>query len=240
MEQTNYSGRYFRTCYDDIKSSKGWFGKICLLGLIEFIPIFGQMTVYGYCWEWAHKAAWGVDSPMPKKIYGRPGSKMLRWGWFALVIAFVVAILPSIVMSIGGWLSSLGAETGIYTATGRYMVVNPGNILYAGLGWILYVVGLVLLVFASVITWVGVIRMTMYDRLGAGFQFAKVWAMIKRDFGGIMRIFGMMLLFEVIGAIIIGIITLIVLSIVLGATLTPLISWRAMVPIPIRPLRATS
>ena len=119
MEQTNYSGRYFRTCYDDIKSSKGWFGKICLLGLIEFIPIFGQMTVYGYCWEWAHKAAWGVDSPMPKKIYGRPGSKMLRWGWFALVIAFVVAILPSIVMSIGGWLSSLGAETGIYTATGR-------------------------------------------------------------------------------------------------------------------------
>ena len=47
MEQTNYSGRYFRTCYDDIKSSKGWFGKICLLGLIEFIPIFGQMTVYG-------------------------------------------------------------------------------------------------------------------------------------------------------------------------------------------------
>lgn len=223
MEQTNYSGRYFRTCYDDIKSSKGWFGKICLLGLIEFIPIFGQMTVYGYCWEWAHKAAWGVDSPMPKKIYGRPGSKMLRWGWFALVIAFVVAILPSIVMSIGGWLSSLGAETGIYTATGRYMVVNPGNILYAGLGWILYVVGLVLLVFASVITWVGVIRMTMYDRLGAGFQFVKVWAMIKRDFGGIMRIFGMMLLFEVIGAIIIGIITLIVLSIVLGATLTPLI-----------------
>lgn len=75
MEQTNYSGRYFRTCYDDIKSSKGWFGKICLLGLIEFIPIFGQMTVYGYCWEWAHKAAWGVDSPMPKKIYGRPAAR---------------------------------------------------------------------------------------------------------------------------------------------------------------------
>ena len=44
MDQTNYSGKYFRTSYGDIKSSKGWFGKICLLGLISFIPIFGQMT----------------------------------------------------------------------------------------------------------------------------------------------------------------------------------------------------
>ena len=196
MDQTNYSGKYFRTSYGDIKSSKGWFGKICLLGLISFIPIFGQMTVYGYAWEWAHKAAWGVESPMPKKIYGRPGSKMLRWGWFALVIAIVMTIIPGIVLSIGGWFSSMGMETGIYTATGRYMVVTPGNFAFAGIGWILYVAGIVL---------------------------GKIWTMIKKDFGGLMRIFGMAILFELVGGIIIGIVALIIVVAVLGATVAPLI-----------------
>lgn len=223
MDKTNYSGKYFRTSYGDIKGSKGWFGKICLLGLIEFIPIFGQMTVYGYAWEWAHKAAWGVDTPMPKKIYSRPGSKMLRWGWFALVIAFLIALIPGIVMSIGSWFSSMGMETGIYTATGRYMVVSPGNFGFAALGWVVNVIGIVLAVFACVISWVGTIRMTMYDRLGTGLQIGKIWAMIKQDFGGIMRIFGMVILFEIIGGIIIGIIVAIILALVLGATLTPLI-----------------
>lgn len=223
MDKTNYSGKYFRTSYGDIKGSKGWFGKICLLGLIEFIPIFGQMTVYGYAWEWAHKAAWGVDTPMPKKIYSRPGSKMLRWGWFALVIAFLIALIPGIVMSIGSWFSSMGMETGIYTATGRYMVVSPGNFGFAALGWVVNVIGIVLTVFACVISWVGTIRMTMYDRLGTGLQIGKIWAMIKQDFGGIMRIFGMVILFEIIGGIIIGIIVAIILALVLGATLTPLI-----------------
>lgn len=223
MDKTNYSGKYFRTSYGDIKGSKGWFGKICLLGLIEFIPIFGQMTVYGYAWEWAHKAAWGVDTPMPKKIYGRPGSKMLRWGWFALVIAFLIALIPGIVMSIGSWFSSMGMETGIYTATGRYMVVSPGNFGFAALGWVVNVIGIVLVVFACVISWVGIIRMTMYDRLGTGLQLGKIWAMIKQDFGGLMRIFGMVILFEVVGGVIIGIIVAVVFALVLGATLTPLI-----------------
>lgn len=223
MDQTNYSGKYFRTSYGDIKSSKGWFGKICLLGLISFIPIFGQMTLYGYAYEWAHKAAWGVNTPMPKKIYGRPGSKMLRWGWFALVIAVVFTIVPSIIMSIGSWASGAGMETGIYTATGRYMVVTPGNFALTGLGWVINVAGIVLTVFACLFMWAGIMRMTMYDRLGPGFQFGKLWAMIKQDFGGIMRIFGMMLLFSLVGGFIIGIVTLIIVVLILGTTIAPII-----------------
>lgn len=223
MEQTSYSGRYFRTSFGDIKSSQGWFGKICLLGLISLIPVFGQMTVYGYAYEWAHKAAWGMDSPMPRKIYGRPGSKMLRWGWFVLVIGIVFSLAPGIVMSIGGSLSSAGAETGFYTATGRYMMVSPGNIALGGLGWVASVIGLVLTVFAMLMAWAGTMRMTVYDRLGAGFQFGKLWAMVRQDFGGLMRIFGMALLFGIIGAVVIGFIMVIAVMIILGATIAPLI-----------------
>lgn len=71
--------------------------------------------------------------------------------------------------------------------------------------------------------WVGTIRMTMYDRLGTGLQFGKIWTMIKKDFGGLMRIFGMAILFDLVGGIIIGIVALIIVVAVLGATVAPLI-----------------
>lgn len=222
MDQRSYSGRYFRTSWNDIKGSKGWFGKICLLGLISFIPIFGQMTVYGYAYEWAHKAAWGVEGPMPRKIYGRSGSKMLRWGWFALVIAFVFSLVPGIISSIGSWLTGMGSETGIYTSMGRYMVVDGGNPLLLILGWLVNVAGIVAFVFAILFVMAGTMRMTMYDRLGAGFSFGKIWTMIKHDFGGIMRIFGMNLLFGFVGGFVIAGVTILLMVIVLGATAAPL------------------
>lgn len=222
MSAESFKGKYFRTAYGDIKASKGWFGKVCLLGLISFIPIFGQMTMYGYAYEWAHKAAWGVDEPMPRKIYGRPDSKMLRWGWFALVIAVVFMLIPSIISSIGGALGSAGMATGFYTATGRYMLVSPGNALLSGLGWLIDIVSLVLSIFACVFIWVATIRMTMYDRLGTGFQFGKIWAMVKQDFSGLMRIFGMLLIFECVGGIIMFLVVMGVLVAVLGAAVAPL------------------
>lgn len=200
----NYSGRYFRTSWGDIKGSRGWFGKICLLGIISWIPVFGQMTVYGYAYEWAHKAAWGVNGPMPKKIYGRDGSKMLRWGWFALVIAFVFMLVPGIVSSIGSVMTSAGTAESFISSAGRYFTVGRSNPLLVGGGWLFGVAAIVLYVFAALFIWAGTMRMAMYDRLSTGFQLGKVWAMIKRDFGGIMRIFGMALIFGLIGGAIIA------------------------------------
>ena len=39
--------QYFKSAWGDIKNSPSWFGKICLLALINFIPIFGQIVAYG-------------------------------------------------------------------------------------------------------------------------------------------------------------------------------------------------
>lgn len=219
MDQQSYSGRYFRTCSSDIKSSQGWFGKICLLGLISFIPIFGQMTVYGYAYEWGHKAAWGVTEPLPKNIYGRPGSKMLRWGWFALVISFVFALIPGLVEGIGSWMSAAGSPVTVMTSYG--VVSSGGNAALSGLGSLVTFIGAIGILVASIFSPVGVMRMTMYDRLGTGLQFGKVWEMAKRDFGGLMRIFGMTLLIGLIAGLIIGIIASVVVLVVLGTTLFP-------------------
>lgn len=213
MAQTSsMSGRYYRTCMDDIRSSEGWFGKICLLGLISFVPVFGQMTVSGYAYEWAHKAAWGLQDPMPKKIYGRPGSKMLRWGWFVLVITFLFALIPGIISMIGSFMNAAGTPDVVYTSRGLRSsgVANPALVAAGGF---FSLAGSILTVFTYVFAWVACIRMTVYDRLGTGLQLGKVWKMAKHDFGGLMRILGMSLIWGLIFALIASIICVIIVAI---------------------------
>ena len=204
------NGRYYRTSMDDIKNSEGWFKKLLLLGLINFIPIFGQMTVYGYSVEWAHKAAWGVQSPMPSKIYSRPGSKMLRWGWFVIVISIVCAIIPAVIQSIGSAMTGGGAAFSASSMYYDYAPVVSGPAMF--IGSLVGLVAFVLSLAAGLFALVGSMRMTVYDSLGAGLQFGKIWKMMKHDFGGLMRIFGM--------SIIIGLIIGVIAGILIGIVVT--------------------
>lgn len=212
------NGRYFSTAWNDIKNSEGWIGKIFLLGLINFIPIFGQMTVYGYAFEWGHKAAWGMHTPLPKKIYGRKNSKMLRWGWFALVILFVCTVIPAIVAGIGNAISdsSTAAQTAAMYSHHYHASMATGNILLGALGGVIAFVGFVLSIAAVFFFWAGTMRMMMYDRLGTGLQFGKVWSMIKHDFGGLLRIFGMSIVCFVVYFLVFAIVVSIVGAGVIG------------------------
>lgn len=212
------NGRYFSTAWNDIKNSEGWIGKIFLLGLINFIPIFGQMTVYGYAFEWGHKAAWGMHTPLPKKIYGRKNSKMLRWGWFALVILFVCTIIPAIVAGIGNAISdsSTAAQTAAMYSHHYHASMATGNILLGALGGVIAFVGFVLSIAAVFFFWAGTMRMMMYNRLGTGLQFGKVWSMIKHDFGGLLRIFGMSIVCFVVYFLVFAIVVSIVGAGVIG------------------------
>ena len=36
---------YFSAAWNDVKSSQGWLGKMFLLGLIAFIPVFGPVVL---------------------------------------------------------------------------------------------------------------------------------------------------------------------------------------------------
>lgn len=224
-QSSSMNGRYYRTCMNDIRSSEGWFGKLCLLGLISFIPVFGQMTVSGYAYEWAHKAAWGIQDPMPKKIYGRPGSKMLRWGWFVIVIVFVFAIIPLIISMIGSFMNAAGSPEVVYTGRG-VRSVGPSNPALIAAGGFFSLAGTILAIIAGIFAWVGCIRMTIYDRLGTGLQFGKVWKMAKHDFGGLMRIFGMSLIWGLIFGFIAGFI----LALIMMIAIVPVIAAGAYAP----------
>lgn len=189
-------GRYYRTCSDDIRASQGWFKNVLILGLVNVVPVFGQMSVLGYSYEWGHKAAWGVSSPLPDRIYGRKNSKMLRWGWFAIVIMLVFAVIPYILMALGGAIGGAASIPSLYDMYSHSYdsFARAGSVVGGIVGGVVEFIGWIAAVLCEVFAWAGIIRMTMYDRLGTGLQFGKVWKMATRDFGGLLRIFGMQLL----------------------------------------------
>ena len=62
---------YFTTAWQDIRNTPGWIGKLLLLALLMFIPVFGWIVAAGYLLGWARDIAWGVHGPMPARIFGK-------------------------------------------------------------------------------------------------------------------------------------------------------------------------
>ena len=203
--------QYFKSAWGDIKNSPSWFGKICLLALVNFIPIFGQIVMLGYLYGWAREIAWGAHEPMPTRIFGNEDGKLYRRGWFILVLMFVAALVPSIVMGIGSSMQGAGLWG---VASDSHAVANS---LLSGLGLLLYLIGFIGALLLSVLAWIGSMRISIYDRLSAGFQVGKIWKMFRHDTNGAMRIFGMYLLVGLIIGIILSIIFFIITFLVVLA-----------------------
>ena len=196
--------QYFKSAWGDIKNSPGWFGKLCLLALINFIPIFGQIVTFGYLYGWAREIAWGAHEPMPARIFSNEDGKFYRRGWFILVLMFVASLVPSIVMGIGSSMQGAGLWG---VASNSHNIVSS---LLSGVGLLVYLIGVIGVFLLSILAWIGAMRISIYDRLSAGFQVGKIWKMFRQDTSGVMRIFGMYLLVGIILGIILSILYFIV------------------------------
>jgi len=207
---------YFGTAWNDIKNSPKWLSKMMVMALLFFIPIFGPIVVAGYLYGWARDIAWGVHSPMPAKIFGNEDGRLYSRGFFALVIAFVFMIVPSVLETIFSAVFGFGVISsaingdfgGAFLATGIF-------------GFIFSLLSLAIYVAVTLFQWVGNMRMSIYGRLSAGFQINKIWAMIRHDFKGILKILGMVVLVTVVVsivfALIIGVVMVVILAVAAGA-----------------------
>ena len=166
---------YYHTAWSDIKNSPKWFGKLCLLALIGFIPIFGQIVIAGYVYGWARDIAWNIHAPMPERIFGNEDGKLYSRGFFVWLISFVFSI-PAMIF----YAASLGASN--------------SSLASALLSLLFLAFSIAALAFAAV----GIMRMSIYGRLSPGFQVKQIWKMIKQDVGGLVRIFGMVILVSII------------------------------------------
>lgn len=198
---------YFSAAWSDITKSPGWFSKTLRLGLLNLIPIFGVLVTYGYLYGWARDIAWNVHRPMPDRIFGNEDGNLFKRGFFILVIGFVFSLIPGV----------FNALTSVLTGFSIFGFVYSDASFGAGalfMGLIFSLVGLALTFAVVFFYWVGSMRCALYGTLSSGFQFGKIWAMMRYDFTGLLRIFGMSL---ICGCVVgIGFFVIFMLSVILG------------------------
>lgn len=194
--------RIFKTVWEDIEHSKGWFGKICLLALLMFIPIFGQVILLAYFFGWAREIAWGIHEPLPRKLIANEDGKFWKRGW-RIILLFIVFNLIPLAFIIGG--SAIQNTQVVMTIFGPQLFQDAGLTLARD---VLITIGRILSIVCFILAAIGSMRIAIYDQLSAGFQLRFIWKMLRSDAGGIMRIVGMVLIVGIIGLVVLVLISL--------------------------------
>ena len=186
---------YFAAAWGDVTKSPGWISKLMRLGLLLLVPIFGQVVAYGYLYGWARDIAWNVHRPLPGKIFGNEDGNLYKRGFFIFLVALVFSLVPGAFNCLSHLVSGTALVGGSLNLTmnGSYYSYAPlmGGVFFSMvLGLFSFVLALAVAFFA----WVGSMRTALYGTLSAGFQLNKIWAMLRYDFPGLLRIFAMALI----------------------------------------------
>lgn len=224
--------RYFYDSWHDITSSAGWFVTIMKLALVLLIPIFGAIVVYGYLYTWARERAWGINQPMPRRIFENKDGKLYSRGGLIFIISIIVAAVSSLFLNID-MLASV-------TRISQMLAYSPQsfsdpNVMFSMLP--LYVVphsglfGMVVSVILTIVGWIMSMRIAIYDSFNAGFRLDKVWKMLTHNILGILKVwlvsFIATVVVTIIGSIVaclIVIIPLVVFFAMSGATVNAAIA----------------
>ena len=200
--------KYLSSSWNDITHSRGWFGKICLLGLIAIIPIFGIMVLRGYMYGGARDIAWRVHEPMPARIFGNEDGGLYKRGFYMLVLNLVLALAVYLVLWLVALIPGMSTVQMYGTSTSFSVQYTVNSPLY-------FLIYFALIIVETFIMWIGSMRISIYGRLTPGFQLNKIWVMYKRLPGGMWRIFGM----ELLIGLIIGFVLSIVFTFALSAVI---------------------
>ena len=176
---------YFAAAWGDIVKSPNWVSLLVRLGLLCLIPVFGVAVMYGYLYSWARDISWNVHRPLPCKIFANEDGNLYKRGFFILVVVLVFSLAPGLLDFFFSLFASASFAGGsIY---GGYAPIVFGFLFwFAG-----SVVGIALGFLSVLFIWVGSMRVSLYCTLSSGFQIQKIWAMMKHDFIGLLRIMGM-------------------------------------------------
>lgn len=98
--------------WDDITESPGWGKEICLLGLVNMVPVL-NFFVTGYSMNWAGQLTRDHVGPMPDRIFA-DGSFL--HGFYAFVISLVVGLVGGAVASIFNVVPFVGSICAIAVA----------------------------------------------------------------------------------------------------------------------------
>lgn len=169
--------------FGDVVRSPSWPVKMLQMGLVSVVPVFGAVVLNGYLLGWARDAAWGRTEPLPARLFGNEDGALYRRGWYAFVISLVYGLALALVyaacvsLSQSAFPAAVGqpAVLDLYAYAQQRVAIHP--ILLA----VYYAASLVISPFMLV----SMMRMSIYGRLGAGLQFGRVLAMVRKGLASI-------------------------------------------------------
>lgn len=157
---------YMDRAWSDLATDDDWWKATLVLGFMNCVPIIGQIIMFGYLFDWAKEAAWGMHMPLSRKL-GDLG-RCARYGFLALWVMFIW-VAPVVII---GFLLGL--------------IPVVGSILQ-------FLVEL-LAVFVAALAAAGAFRSIIYERVMPGLQIKRVFMMFRRDPGGFGQAFCVILL----------------------------------------------
>lgn len=169
----------FASSWRMLTRDKGWIKPVLILTMVGWIPILGQIVLFGYGLEWARLTAWGVDSA-PKQR-GVDYGKVLESGGRAFLVTvtlgFVVALVLQVVFP-----GSLGLLISGFAGNG---LLSSSATFSTGLAMSLLALAASLLMGSFLQA--AALRATIYDSFSAGWRLDRLFQMICRDLGGFFR-----------------------------------------------------
>ena len=173
--------KYFARSWALLTRDPGWIKPVLGMWLAGLIPFVGPLGVTGYIVEWARLTAWGVSSA-PKQRDIQIGA-CIKSGWRA----FLVSLLWGLLWMLAGMALALIPLIGA--------VASP----------VFSILGIVF----SLIVHIAMLRSAIYQSVSGGMPGSTLFQMIENDFGGLLRILGIMLL----GGLVVGFFSAIVFGI---------------------------
>ena len=157
---------YLRRAWEDLSSDEGWWRVILVLGLLNCVPLVGQVIMLGYIADWAKEAAWGMKGGLSHES-GDIGRRV-KYGLMVLGILII-------------WIAPI-----IIVAELLRLVPVAGGVLC-------FLVELLALL-VSVVASAAALRSIIYERMMPGLQFGRVLKMARRDPGGLWQALAICLL----------------------------------------------
>jgi hypothetical protein len=214
--------RFMGRAWDSLALTRNIFGKFLLLCLLQIIPVVGQMIALGYFLGWLREAAWDMNTPIGAHVCGSGDPDF--WGhgakaWvinllYCIIIAFEVTVFTALVGFIAGG--------NAFFANGDAASVSPieNDVLRTVLIVLVVVVCIVVTIILAVLDYMGLIRLAIYNKFGAAWQWGIQMKMAGRDFGGLVKIF-----FGMLGlSIVLSICSCIVATPAIISSLLPILS----------------
>lgn len=178
----------FASSWKMLTRDKGWIKPMLVLTIVGWIPVVGQMAIFGYALEWARLTAWGVDAA-PKQR-GVDVGKVMRTGCIAFIISVLMSIAATAVGALlfGSWATAFALPMGSGLLAMLYTGIMSGVGALGSLGAL--IVGLLLEAFIMA----AMLRATIYDSFGAAWRIDRVCQMVARDPGGFLHVYAVSLI----------------------------------------------